>query len=282
MKKLPSLLPAAVLVFAAYPACAQQLPDAGRLLQENSAPPLQAPRPAPGVAVESGIAAPAKGGVQVVLRQVSLDGNSTIDEATLLAALGDVTGRAFDFAGLDKLAARLTAYYQAAGFPFARAILPQQDLSSGHLRIRVIEGRYGRIAASGPTPLARPAEAFLDRLTPGMPIESKQLERVTLILDDLPGIKTTPTIRPGQEFGTATCSLTSSASSRNRARWPSTIMATATRAASAPVRASSGTARLPSATNFPFRHLSPTNECGLARLAIAYRWARRVCAGVLA
>ncbi|THC44209.1 ShlB/FhaC/HecB family hemolysin secretion/activation protein [Massilia sp. Mn16-1_5] len=196
-----SLVPAALLVLLAYPACAQQLPDAGRLLQENAVPPLQAPRPAPGVSVQSPAAAPAPGGVQVSLRQVTIDGNSAIGTPALLATLGDVGGKTFDFAGLEKLAARITAHYQAAGYPFARAVLPQQDLSGGQLRIRVIEGRYGKIAAGGKPELAQAAQPFLDHLSSGAPIESGQLERVTLILDDQPGIKTRPTIRPGQDFG---------------------------------------------------------------------------------
>lgn len=202
MKKLPPLLPAVVLVLAAYPACAQQVPDAGRLLQENSAPPLQAPLAAPGVVIAPPASAPAPGGMRVTLRQVSIEGNSAISEADLLAALGDVKDRSFDFAGLETLAARLTARYQAAGYPFARATLPQQDLSGGHLRIRIVEGRYGRISATGQPDLARPAQAFLDRLSPGAPIESRQLERVTLLLEDQPGIKTAPAIRPGQAIGT--------------------------------------------------------------------------------
>jgi hemolysin activation/secretion protein len=202
MKKPFTLLPAALLVLAAYPAVAQQLPDAGRLLQENAAPRLEAPRPAPAVTVQLSGTTPVKGGVQVTLRQVTIEGNSAIGEAALLAALGDVTGATFDFAGLDKLAARLTAHYQAAGYPFARAVLPQQDLSGGQLRIRVIEGRYGKIAATGAPKLVGPAQRFLDHLAPGDLIESGQLERVTLILDDQPGITTRPTIRPGQAVGT--------------------------------------------------------------------------------
>ena len=202
MNRHPSRLPIFLLILAAWPACAQQLPDAGRLLQENSAPALQAPRPAPGVSVQSAQGVPSPGGMQVTLRQISIEGNSALGEAALLAALGDVTGQRFDFAGLDKLAARLTACYQAAGYPFARALLPQQDLSGGHLRIRVIEGRYGKIVANGAPELAAPAQRFLSHLAPGAPFESGPLERVTLILDDQPGIGTKPTIRPGQSIGT--------------------------------------------------------------------------------
>ena len=201
MNKLPSLLPAALLVLAAYPALAQQLPDAGRLLQENARPPLQAPRATPAVAVEPPAQAAARGGVKVLLRRVAIEGNTVIDEARLLAALGEVAGKEFDFAGLDALAARITAYYQAAGYPFARAVLPQQDVSSGELRIRVVEGRYGRIGATGTPQLVKGAQPFLDHLVPGAPIESSRLERITLILDDQPGIKTIPTIRPGKAHG---------------------------------------------------------------------------------
>lgn len=200
-KTLPRLLPAALLVLAAHPAGAQQLPDAGRLLQENTQPALQAPAPAQGVIVEAPARANAPGGIKVTLTGVSIEGNTVLDEATLLASLGEFAGKEFDFAGLDRLAARISARYQAAGYPFARAVLPQQDLSSGRLRIRVIEGRYGRIAAAGAAALRDPAQGFLDHLTPGAQIESGQLERVTLILDDQPGIKTTPTIRPGQAYG---------------------------------------------------------------------------------
>lgn len=207
MKTLPRLLPAALLVLAAHPAGAQQLstqlpPDAGRLLQENTQPALQAPKPAQGVAVETPARPGTPGGIKVTLKQVAIEGNTVLDEATLLASLGDVTGKEFDFAGLDRLAARISERYQAAGYPFARAVLPQQDLSSGQLRIRVIEGRYGRIAAAGARELIEDAQGFLDYLTPGAQIESSQLERVTLILDDQPGIKTTPTIRPGKAYGT--------------------------------------------------------------------------------
>ncbi|QNA90936.1 ShlB/FhaC/HecB family hemolysin secretion/activation protein [Massilia sp. Dwa41.01b] len=194
-------MPAALLALSAHPALAQQLPDAGRLLQENTRSALQLPRTAPGVAVESPAQAAQRGGVKVVLRAVVIEGNSVIATPALLAAPGDVDGKEFDFAGLDALAARITAHYQAAGYPFARAVLPQQDVSGGTLRIRVIEGRYGKIAATGTPQLVQGAQPFLDHLTTGAPIESGQLERVTLILDDQPGIKTTPSIRPGQAYG---------------------------------------------------------------------------------
>ena len=100
------------------------------------------------------------------------------------------------------LAERISAYYRATGYPFARAFLPPQPLNTGVLRIDVVEGQYGKVTVSGDTKLAPAAQGYLARLKPGQAIESTELERATLILDDLPGVKVTPIIRPGQELGT--------------------------------------------------------------------------------
>lgn len=203
MKIHHTIIPAAALAIAAAPVLAQQQPDAGRVLQEN----LQTlPRPAQGATAPIDIARPADmaapGGLQVKIEKIGIVGNSRIPTSQLLGALGPATGKAYDFAGLSALAARLTAYYQAQGYPFARVYLPQQDLHDGELRLQVLEGRYGRVLAHGEPAFVDSAQGFLSRLPGGAIMESPDLERVTLILDDQPGIRTQPVVRPGQETGT--------------------------------------------------------------------------------
>ncbi|MCS0630355.1 ShlB/FhaC/HecB family hemolysin secretion/activation protein [Telluria mixta] len=192
------LLPLAMLVAASLPALAQQTS-----LQENA---RQLPQPRTGTvpAVQpTPAAAPVQaGGQQVLLRRVVISGNTRIGSDALLAAIGPVEGKSFDFAGLAALAARVTAHYQQAGYPFARAYLPQQDLSSGELRIEVLEGRYGKVVAQGEPAFIGGAQGFLSALPHGDIIESGRLERVTLLLDDQPGVRTVPLVRPGEEVGT--------------------------------------------------------------------------------
>ena len=183
---------------------AQVPPDAGQTLQQLQ-PPIAAPRESQPLKIQAPLdSAPiAPGGAAVILNAVKLSGNSVFSEETLRAALGDVTGKTFDLAGLRGLAQRITDVYQAGGYPFARAILPPQDLANGDLRIEVIEGRYGVVQAQGDdTGLARQATAFLDGLFPGSVIASAPLERAALLLDDLPGIQTSATMRPGTQAGT--------------------------------------------------------------------------------
>lgn len=192
---------AAALV-AAFPSLAQTAPDAGQILQQTK-PPVEAPKTGPAIDIQVPAAAATEpGGAQVVVQAVSIGGNSVFSEAELLAVLGEFAGKSYDLAGLRSLAERIGAHYREAGYPFARAYLSQQTVADGKLRIDVVEGRYGRVQALGDTDLVTAATGFLAPLQSGDVIRSELLERTSLILDDQPGIKVTPIIRPGQEVGT--------------------------------------------------------------------------------
>ncbi len=183
-------------------AFAQQAPDAGRLLQQDRPAP-ELPKASPGIE----IAPPAStatlpGGATVALQAVRFTGNTLFSSAHLNAVLGDVTGKPYDLAALQALAHKVSEYYRAAGYPFARALVPEQKFADGVLQIAVVEGRYGQVSATGERRLASAAQDFLRDLVPGSVIASARLERVTLILNDQPGIQTAPIIRPGQAVGT--------------------------------------------------------------------------------
>jgi len=184
---------------------AQAAAQAGSSLQ-GPVPPQPLPSDAGAVPALPAIKAKASeaGGVSVLLKSVEITGNKTLDSATLLSGLGQVSGKSFDMAGLNALTANIETQYRAAGYPFTQVILPPQDLKDGVLRINVIEGRYGLIRATGKGTLPAGAQPFLDfGLNGGDPIENKVLERRLLILDDQPGMKIRPVIRPGENFGEA-------------------------------------------------------------------------------
>jgi hemolysin activation/secretion protein len=208
--QLAHLICASFPLLLAFPATAQRAPDAGRVLQEEFTQPLAPPRESPGLNIQ--VPATAKvdpGGPKVTLGGINFEGNTVFENSELAAVAGDVQGQSFDLAGLRDLADRVTRYYQQAGYPFARAVVPQQQFSNGGtLQVRVIEGRYGKVTALGEAGLAEPAQGYLVRLVPGQLIESSQLERTTLLLDDLPGIEITPIIRPGVDVGAGDLDVT--------------------------------------------------------------------------
>lgn len=200
MLKKKALCAALLSVFAAG-AVAQTAPDAGRILRQELPAP-EAPRPAEITVDVPKPAATPPGGAQVVLQSVSIEGNTVFTEEQLLAVLGEVRDRSFDLAQLRELGERVAEHYRRAGYPFARVLLPAQSIDAGVLRMQVVEGRYGQVSATGEAQLAEGGQAFLSRLKPGEVIESSPLERATLILNDQPGIRLMPLVRPGQAFGT--------------------------------------------------------------------------------
>ena len=193
----------AAALAASFPGWAQQAPDAGRVLQDQNAPRLQPPRPTEGVRIATPPAgtSTAPGGTQVVVPAVQFEGNSLYSDALLQTVVGDAVGKPLDLAALRGLADRVSDFYRAGGYPFARAYLPPQEIGKGALKIAIVEGRYGQVRALGDERLASQAQPFLAALRPGDVIGSAPLERATLILDDLPGVRIAPLVRPGQTTG---------------------------------------------------------------------------------
>lgn len=187
----------------AVPALAQTAPDAGQTLQQLQRPPA-APRPGPNLQLPApGADSTAPGGTQVQVRSLQFSGNTVFSADQLAQGLADALQRPLDMAGLRALADRVTARYQQAGYPFARALLPAQDLRDGVLRVSVVEGRYGQVSArSDDATLAAQAQSFLQPLQPGAVIAAPALERATLLLADQPGLRATPVMQPGTEVGT--------------------------------------------------------------------------------
>ncbi|WP_210546552.1 ShlB/FhaC/HecB family hemolysin secretion/activation protein [Rhodoferax sp. PAMC 29310] len=144
------------------------------------------------------------GGASVELQSVRVAGNTALSTEALLGALGDVKGQRFDMAGLNALVAKLEALYRSEGYSFTQVYLPAQDMKDGVLQVTVLEGRYGVIRTAGKDNLPEGAQPFLNYgFKQGDLIRNKALERTLLILDDQPGLKIHPVIKPGAAQGEA-------------------------------------------------------------------------------
>ena len=184
---------------------AQTAPDAGQTLRELQRPDaLPLPKDSAPLIIQPPPAAiTPPGGAQVMVKEITFVGNTVLSTELLMQALGSLLGKSFDLAGLRDIANQVTEIYRANGYPFSRAFLPPQPLDNGTLRIEIVEGRYGKVSAtSEQEAIAQQAQGWLGGLKPGAVIESETLERTTLLLDDLPGVRTAPAIRPGAEVGT--------------------------------------------------------------------------------
>ena len=192
----------AMVLGVAPPLLAQQPPDAGQLIEQLR----PAPQP-PAPSRELGLGLPAEpafapGGEQVRVEALALSGNTVFSREQLLDALAQPEGHSYDLAGLQGLANALSEFYRENGFPFARAFVPPQTLDNGTLVIEIIEGRYGVLSVGGADArFIRQAQPFLGLLQTGDVIRARPLERTTLLLEDLPGIRVLPVLRPSDAVG---------------------------------------------------------------------------------
>ncbi len=182
-----------------------QPPDAGRLLNEATQPsgPTSPAKPfrfrIPRTPSAPATPPPATDEA-VRLFKLQIEGLSEIDPDTIADEIAWTPGRPVDMAVLQQLTAAVEAAVRGRGLVFARVYLPEQDLSSGVLRIGVLEGRYGEVIAEGVS--ADQAQGWLYRLRPGKPIMIEPMERTLLILGDLPGVAASSSLSPGEEVGT--------------------------------------------------------------------------------
>src|SRR5690606_9007026 len=138
------------------------------------------------------------GGAVFELKGLRLSGNTVFSSEVLLGQVQDVVGKPSDFAGLQEVANRLSNFYRERGYGFARVYLPRQDIKDGVVELLVSEGRYGEITAMVDDHADKRtdsnAQAYLSALESGAVIQSEQLERIALIMNDIPGYTAVPIV----------------------------------------------------------------------------------------
>lgn len=190
------LVPAAGAAFGQ-----QQVPDAGRLLQEIRPAPSLPQRPAPDIRIEETPPAQAAEGPRIHVAHVSITGATVIPESELHALVADAEDKELSLDDLRRLAERISEHYRSKGYLLARAYVPAQDVTGGDVRIAVVEGRLGRVTVDNDAGLGGAALAPLDRLRAGEVAQGRSLERDLLLLSDLPGVEVKSTLKPGATPG---------------------------------------------------------------------------------
>ena len=184
---------------------AQSLPDAGSL--QYGAPtelPALLPvpgRPAPAEAVNGVLAST---GPQVTVRRFVLDARAELDEAVMQAAIAPYLNRPVSYEELQAAEQAVALAYRQAGWVVS-AVLPEQDISDGEVRITVTNALFGGVAMRGGEAVAlrlQNIESYItEQQTPLQPLRTDALERAMLLIDDLPGLSATGVLRAGQYAG---------------------------------------------------------------------------------
>ena len=194
-------------VFAVYLyiaiAMAQVVPDAGIIQREieSSRPQTVLPEPnhtLPKTSVPDDPYQP-----HYLIQSFDIQGATLIDRKELLALIQNNIGQSLSAAQLQALGQPIRDHYREQGW-LVRLYFPDQDLSSGVIRIEIIESRYSGSELESEDSRADKElvrNFALGGLVEGEALNIKRVESGILKANELPGIETNAVLISGEKTG---------------------------------------------------------------------------------
>jgi hemolysin activation/secretion protein len=180
-------------------------PGAGTILQELK--PLAPPTPSPaepGLTIEQQTPTDLPVSAPFPVKEIRIVGNTSFATSVLHALLADSEGGQLTLPELHVRVARISDFYHAHGYPLARAVIPAQTIREGVVEVQVIEARYGQVRLDNRSTVSSSLlQATLAPVQSGQLIDQSTLDRVLLLLGDIPGVSQSATLQPGDLAGTS-------------------------------------------------------------------------------
>ena len=135
------------------------------------------------------------------INDIELKGADSLPASDRERLLKPYIGQCLGVTQLNELLKAITDYYLGKGRVTSRAYLPQQDLSSGHLQVLVVEGKLEALrSAEGSTVTERElAMAFPGKV--GEALNLREIEQLVDQLNRLPSKQAQMELTPGKQVG---------------------------------------------------------------------------------
>lgn len=141
---------------------------------------------------------PIAGGVEFTLKGIRLQNATAFSEKDLKPLYAKKIGKPITVAGLNKIAADITAKYRNAGYILTRAVVPPQRAEAGVITIRIVEGFVNEVRFNGDAAEDSVVQGYAAKIRASKPLDAKDLERYLLLMDDLPGIEARAVLQPSE------------------------------------------------------------------------------------
>lgn len=141
---------------------------------------------------------------QLLLRRVETTPRSAIlSPAEIQAITNKYQGREVSIKDLQSMLTEINAAYTSRGYITARAVLPPQKVTSGVIRVQLIEARLGRVIVQNNS--STKTAYFVDRIgyQPGDLIQVNEVNRTLVRFNTTNDVKVKALLRPGETFGTS-------------------------------------------------------------------------------
>jgi len=157
----------------------------------------------------------AQSNLRVTVRSFNFSGNSQFPTSILQSLLTQYTNRELSLPIYNRPPPSLPSIIETRGFLVAYAYLPEQTLEQGQVELAIFEGRLDdqHLTGQGITLLnetrinKRIVQNFLGTLPKGTVITEDNMNHLSLLLNQLPGINAKVVLAPGQETGTSSLSV---------------------------------------------------------------------------
>ncbi len=145
---------------------------------------------------------PAVAGAELVkfkLNSIRIEGNKVFSAGELQSLYANKLGTEVSLAELYAIRDEITKKYREAGYIISRAVIPAQnfDKKGADVVIKIIEGFVNNVSVQGNTRGNRSIiNSMVAKIKQKGALNSADLERYLLLINDLPGEKATAVLRP--------------------------------------------------------------------------------------
>ncbi len=137
---------------------------------------------------------------QFVLKELDVTGASVYGNQQIENMFRNYIGRTVSLADLQQMADTITLKYRNDGYVLTQAVVPAQNISSGVVTIRVVEGFVNHVDIQGDPKGARNLlQGYADKIMQARPLNIKQLERYVLLANDIPGMNVRAVLSPAAQ-----------------------------------------------------------------------------------
>ena len=143
--------------------------------------------------------------IHFVLREVVVTGSTVYRPQDLSPLYSGLVGQRVSLADIYALANKITLKYRNEGYVLSQAVIPQQQIRDGRVRIQVVEGSINRIIIrdGGKAKSVYALLRYAKKIKESKPLTQRVLERYLLLMNDLPGVTVSGTLTPSNKLGTA-------------------------------------------------------------------------------
>jgi hemolysin activation/secretion protein len=138
----------------------------------------------------------------IFVSAIVTDESEILSAREIAAITNQYVGKEVTVAQLHEVVAKINQLYEQKGFLTAKAILPAQTVKQGVVRIRLVEGRVGRVEVTGNTTALASFYTQRIRITPGELVRLDRVAEEVGYFNHLHSDQVRVQVQPGQEFGT--------------------------------------------------------------------------------